>query len=168
MPGITSGCSFGSTQRLQNNQDVWVWDYWSRPLWFQIGISLQLDDAHYVKQRKIKPQFFSSGQAKCKTMKISSSESTGEHPVLPLSEKMNYFYMLYWFITAGPQLHLPTLLCMGRMGEHQALTPGEQWPVTPEIHHRTADLKGFTRNQHLSALVQPWTSEIKKCPALSC
>lgn len=105
-----SGCSFGSAQKLQNNQDVWVWVYWGRSLWFQMGISLQLDDAHCITQRKIKAPFFSSGRAKCKTMKIPSSESTGEHPVLPLSEKMNYFRcvaLVHYSWSSAPSSHTP-------------------------------------------------------------
>lgn len=58
--------------KLQNNQDIWVWLYRTGLLQFQVGISLQQDDAHYIQwsfYRKDKITIFSPGEAKSKAMK---------------------------------------------------------------------------------------------------
>lgn len=46
--------------------------------------------------------------------------------MLPSGKKGATSEILHWFITSGPQLHLPTLPCTGRTREHQAQAPGEQ------------------------------------------
>lgn len=95
---------------------------------------------------KDKSTIFSTGQTKSKAMKICSPETIGGHHVLPLGRNRVTSALVLKFITAGPQLHMPTLPCTGRTGEHWAWIPGEQLASM-------AEPKVFARNQHLIALV---------------
>lgn len=88
MSGITSGWSFESTQKLQNNQDVWIWIYRVRSLWFQMWISLQLDDAHYIKRKKKKAPSFPHDKQNLRPWKYSAQREQ-EGIMCCLCEKTN-------------------------------------------------------------------------------
>lgn len=155
MPGITSGCSFGSTQKLQNNQDVWDWIYWVKPLRFQMGISLQLDDAHNIKWRKIKPPSFPQDKQNLKTWKYSARRpSEGIMCCLWAKKELlqKHCTGLLWLDPGSSCPHSPARRGPESTGHRH---PASSTPAAPGIYHgiSTTDPKDFARHQHLIALL---------------